>query len=429
MVLGKTVCSEYKIATTYNLKGSTMAIPTTPTTRTHARAVNSKYQNGASIYLSLKDRWNEVLASMPVDQKNSVNTRLKLAIKAFEQKYPNVKSFDDPNFRLCRAIRRKLSRILVDTTIQRQLNVDWVLKIIEHFVAYQAMPVQVYHVPKSQVPGIYGPDDEFFASWDGQHTAIAFWIIATMIFGQDSDTVEIPVVEYDMQNRLECRTTFMSNNGKDGKKLLSPIDFITQQIYAVRLDGVVDTEWVAIEEKQQHLEAVDLFLTDSKFFDDNEAGAIARPGDIAKEDVTPEMVRQFAVYANTVLSVHPRPINTKELPIILGFLRMSSNMDYTDAEVESLAHMCISLFGAEFKEDGVYWDRVGSAYTKWHERYHADMDESLRPGVKLNKDWAQGGTFFWHQLAKSWKDDAGNPMRLPRLNISTSFSPAKKDLF
>jgi hypothetical protein len=406
-----------------------MAIPTTPTSRTHARAVNSKYINGASIYLTLKDRWNEVLASMPVDQKNSVNTRLKLAIKAFERKYPKVKTFDDPNFRLCRAIRRKLSRILVDTTIQRQLNVDWVLSIIEHFTAYQAMPVQVYHVPKSQVPDMYGPDDEFFASWDGQHTAIAFWIIATMIFGQNPDTVEIPVVEYDMQNRLECRMTFLNNNGKDGKKLLTPIDFITQQIYAVRLDGVKDTDWTEVEEKQQHLEAADLFLTDSKFFDDKEAGAITRPGDIASDTVTPEMVRQFAVYAKTVLAVHPRPINTKELPIILGFLRMSNNMDYTDAEVESLAYLCISLFGAEFNEDGPYWDRVGSAYTKWHERYHADMDESLRPGVKLNKDWAQGGTFFWHQLAKSWQDDNGNPMPLPRLNISTSFSPAKKDLF
>jgi hypothetical protein len=406
-----------------------MAIPATPTSRTHARAVNSKYQNGASIYLSLKDRWNEVLASMPLDQKNSVNTRLKLAIKAFEQKYPNVKSFNDPNFRLCRSIQRKLGHILVDTTIQRQLKVDWVLDIIEDFVAYQAMPIQVYHVPKVQVPNIYGPDDEFFASWDGQHTAIAFWIIATMIFGQDPDAVEIPVVEYNMQNRLECRMTFIKNNGKAGKSLLTPIDNITQQIYAVRLDGVTDTDWVAVEQKQQHLEAVDLFLTDSKFFDDKEPGAIARPGDIAKEDVTPEVIRQFAVYANTVLSVYPRPINTKELPIILGFLRMSSNMDYTDREIESLAHLCISLFGAEFKEDGVFWDRVGSAYTKWHTRYHADMDESLRPGVKLNKDWPQGGTFFWHQLAKSWKNDYGHAMRLPRLNISTSFNPAKKDLF
>lgn len=406
-----------------------MAIPTTPTSRTHARAVNSKYQNGASIYLSLKDRWNEVLASMPLDQKNSVNTRLKLAIKAFEQKYPNVKSFNDPNFRLCRSIQRKLGHILVDTTIQRQLKVDWVLDIIEDFVAYQAMPIQVYHVPKAQVPNIYGPDDEFFASWDGQHTAIAFWIIATMIFGQDPDAVEIPVVEYNMQNRLECRMTFIKNNGKEGKSLLTPIDNITQQIYAVRLDGVADTDWVAVEQKQQHLEAVDLFLTDSKFFDDKEPGAIARPGDIAKADYTVEVIRQFAVYANTVLAAYPRPINTKELPIILGFLKMSSNMEYTDSEIESLAHLCVSLFGADFKEDGVFWDRVGSAYTKWHARYHADMDESLRPGVKLNKDWPQGGAFFWHQLIKSWKDVNGQPMRLPRLNISTSFNPAKKDLF
>jgi hypothetical protein len=348
---------------------------------------------------------------------------------AFGRKYSNVKSFNDPNFRLCRAIQLKLSQILVDTTIQRQLNVNWVLSIVEHFVAYQAMPVQVYPVPKSQVPSTYGPADDFFASWDGQHTAMAFWIIATMIFKQDPDTVEIPAVEYDMQSRLECRITFLKNNGKEGKKLLTPIDHITQQIYAVRLDGVTNPDWVAIEEKQQHLEAADLFLTDSKFFDDKEAGAITRPGDISSDTITPEMVRQFTVYARTVLAAHSRPIDAKELPIILRFLRMSSNMEYTDSEIESLAYLCISLFGAEFNENGPYWDRVGSAYTKWHTRYYSNMDETLRPGVKLNKDWAQGGTFFWHQLAKSWQDNDGNSMRLPRLNISTSFSPVKRDLF
>ena len=279
------------------------------------------------------------------------------------------------------------------------------------------------------VPIAYGPDDNFFASWDGQHTAVAFWLIATAVFGEDPDTVEIPVVEYDMRHRLECRMTFLNNNGKNGKMLLTPIDNITQQIYAVRLDGVDDDEWKDVEEKQQYLEAADLFLTDDKFGDEKEPGAITRPGDLASDKFSPEDVRQFTTYAKVVLADNPRAIDTKEMPIILGFLRMANAMNYTDAEIESLAYLCISLFGADFNSNGEFWDRVGSAYTKWHKRFHSDIDESLRPEVRLNKDWPQGGTFFWHQLAKSWKDEHGNPMRLPRLNISTSFSPAKKDLF
>jgi|GEM_PF-2558028 len=411
-----------------------MAIPTTPTMRSYARTINTRYHNSASNYVSLKDRWNETLASMPSAEKHAVNSRLNLAIGAFEQRYPKVKSFDDPNFRLCRALKGKLSYALVDTTIQRHLKVNFILEIIRNFVAYQAMPIQIYDVPSTEVPKKYyyvdkNNNNNYFASWDGQHTAIAFWIIATMIFKQNSDNVEIPVVEYDMRNRLECRTTFLRNNGKEGKNLLTPIDYITQKIYAVRLDGVKDPEWTQIEQKQQHLEAVDLFLTDSKFYDDDQPGAITRPGDIARDDVPVETVRQFAVYANKVLEAYPRPINTKELPVILHFLKMSSGMEYTDSEIESLATLCMAKFDADFNEDGKFWDKVGSAYIKWHTKHHADIEESLRPTPKLNKDVPQGATFFWHQLAKSWKDANGNAMRLPRLNISTSFNPATNDLF
>lgn len=406
-------------------------IPNTPAVRPHARSVNLKYTKQSSIYLTLQDLWNQVLSEMDVSQKNSVITRLNLAIRQFQKKYPKVTGFNDPNFRICRSISRKLSRLLIDITIQRKLNVDWVIKIIEHFVAYQAMPVQVYAVPVQDVPQKYGPSDDWWASWDGQHTAVAFWIISTMIFKQNPEDVEIPVVEYDMQGRLECRMTFLKNNSSENKKLLTPIDFITQQIYAVRLDGVTDTDWRRIEEKQRYLEAVDLFMTDKKFFDDGLPGAITRPGDIADEKISPELIRQFTVYANVVLAATPRPINTKELPIVLGFLKMAegSNITYTDSEIESLAYLCIDLFGADFDEAGIYWEQVGKAYTKWHEHYHKDMDETLRPGIKLNKDWAQGGTFFWYQLRESWKDNEGNKMRLPRLNIQTSFTPFDKDLF
>jgi hypothetical protein len=36
---------------------------------------------------------------------------------------------------------------------------------------------------------------------------------------------------------------------------------------------------------------------------------------------------------------------------------------------------------------------------------------------------------MWHQLKKSWKDAEGNAMRMPQLNIQTSFYPNKKDLW
>ena len=89
----------------------------------------------------------------------------------------------------------------------------------------------------------------------------------------------------------------------------------------------------------------------------------------------------------------------------------------------------MNFFDADFDDSGPFWNRVCNAYIHWHEKYHEDMDEELRPGIKLNKDWSQGGTFFWHQLKKSWLDLDGNPMQMPKLNISTSFRPQARDLW
>jgi hypothetical protein len=259
---------------------------------------------------------------------------------------------------------------------------------------------------------------------------MALYLIGTIAFGLKSDDIEVPTAEYSFADRVECRRTFMANNSRDGRKILDPIDIISQQIFAVRLDQAQDPDWLAINDKQTVLENHDLFMTHAKFHDDDEPGAITRPGDLCDEKYTLEVVRQFAVYATEVLNSNPRAIDTKELPIIMGFLKMATGGDvkYSDDDVRSLAQLCWDLFEADFAEDGEFWKRVNAAYINWHEDYHADMDEALRPGVKLNKDWAQGGTYFWHLLKKHWVDAQGQSMPIPKLNISTSFRPKDKDL-
>lgn len=393
--------------------------------RKHAQQVNARFNNQKANYVTWIDRWNQTLAQFPVTQANQIRSRLNAAIKKFNRRYTGITSFTDPKFRLCKAITKKLTDILIDTTIQRHLDVDWVISIIENFTSYQAQPLQVYQAKIGDMA------EEEWACWEGQHTGMALYLIGTLAFGMDPDDIEVPTAEYDFANRLECRLTFMANNGPLGRKILEPIDHIIQKIYAVRLDGVTLPDWEAINEKQKCLESADLFMTAKKFHDHHEAGAITRPGDLCDEKYSIEVVRKFTVYAEAVLATNPRAIDTKELPIIMGFLNMAeqSNIDYTDDQIRSLAYLCINQFGANFHEDGPFWDQVGTAYTRWHDTYHADMDDSLKPGVKLNKDWAQGGTFFWHQLKKSWIDDAGDPMPMPKLNISTAFRPQERDLW
>lgn len=399
--------------------------------RQYARDVNARYTNNAANYVTPKERFNSVLAGLPVTVKHHTTSRLTHAIREFQRRYPTIKDFNDPAFRICKAIPVPLAHTCIDTTIQRLLDIDWVIDILEGFTSYQAMPIQMYRVKVEDLPEGWPADVEYWAAWDGQHTLIAFWLISVMIFQQDPSKVMIPMVEYDMQNRMECRITFMKGNSKEGKKNMDPIDLAMQKIYACKLDGVMDPAWKAVEHKHDVLAAHDLFMTASKFYDHQEPGAVTRPGDIVDDKFSVDVVRQFAVYADHVLQQQPRPIDTKELPIVMGFLRMAAqnNLNYSDDEVRSLADLCIDLFDANFHENGPFWAQVCQAYINWHTFFYADMDELLRPGIKLNKDWAQGGTFMWYQLKKSWKDQNGKSMRMPQLNIQTPFRPGTRDLW
>ena len=397
--------------------------------QSYADRVNSKFANRKSHYVDLKQRWNDTLAQFSVNIQNTIRSALNSAIMVFENRYTGINSFTDPRFKLCRAERARLSDIIIDVTMQRQLNVSWVIDIVRNFKPWQAMPIQVYtptHDIEELRPG------ELYASWDGQHTAMAFYVIAVMIMKLDPKDVWVPVAIYDVGSKAEIRANFIHGNTEAGQKLLDPIDVATQMIYGVRVDGAVDPLWRQVEEKQTYLENAGLFLTDEKFGDDNEVGAITRVKDITSPKVPVDVVRQFATYAKTIIGLQPRAINTKEAPILLGFFQMAhtDGIVYTDEEVESLAMLCYNLFGADFDSKGRFWNMLERAYFVWWDSHYANVAEELRPArPRMNKDWIQGGTFFWHQLKKSWQNDAGLPMTLPRLNIQTQFVPAKEDLF
>lgn len=410
---------------------SNTQLAVTPAQPSYATQVNQKYSSTVSHFQDLKARWNATISLYNPNTVNTINSLLKMRINGWIKAHPQVKSFKD--MPLCRAQTARLSDILIDETMQRQLNISWVLEIIENWRAWQAMPIQVYTVAADASPELtYLGQDQLYASWDGQHTAMAFYVIAVFILGLNPKDIEIPVVIYDVKTKAEIRNNFIQSNSDGGKKLLDKIDIFQQMVFGVRVDGATYPEWIDVEQKQQYLEAADLFLTDKKFGDAEQIGAISRVQEIVDHKVKPEIVRQFCVYARTVLDFNPRAINTKEAPIILGFLKMatSDNIHYTDEEIQSLGLLCYNLFGADFDEAGPFWAKLETAYINWWEGFYVNTDEDVRPDrPRMNKDWPQGGAFFWHLLRKNWKNEAGMRMHLPKLNIQTPFLPSPQDLF
>lgn len=397
----------------------------------YAHQKNSQYNNSKSFYLDLKNRFNQTLLSYPNNTQAWFRSQLSYAIKTFQARFPQYKKFSD--MPLCLARQATLDQILIDITMQRQLELTWPTKIITDFRPSQVQAIKVYQVVGDEINNRYHNNkNTYYASWDGQHTAIVLWILATMVFNENPADVVVPIVIHDVKSKAEIRENFVNCNTERGNKLLDPIDICQQQIYGVRIDGCKEPDWVQVELKQKHLEDAGLFLTDQKFGDTDQIGAISRVEDIMNPKFSAEQVRQFCVYAQHVLGFVPRAINTKEAPIILGFLKMAANdnITYTDDEIVSLAALCMDLFQADFDARGVFWQRAENAYLNWWNQNHGSQNWANSPSrPRFNKDWTNGGTFFWYQLAKRWQDHNQKPMRLPKLNISSGFLPSKKDLF
>jgi len=393
------------------------------TTPTHADLINGRYNIKTSQFVDLVTRLNDTVASLSPQAQRNWNSGLANAIKAFKKNHPGVVDFSDrQRFRLCLAQEISLNDIVIDATMQREPDLNWIIKIITNFRAYQAMAIQVFKTP-----------DGKWGAWDSQHTALSLYLIAVHALNLDPSTVTVPANIYDISNRGQIRGVFISNNttsGKNaGKKPLDLIDSVRQMIYGVKVDGVTDPEWVDMANKQDYLAAAGLFMTAEKFGDADRPGAISRVDEI--KEVSPEVVRQFAVYGKFIVDSQNRAINTKEIPIIIEFLNMCERdqIVYSDDEIRDMALHLINLFGANFDARGTYWDQVYQAHLNAYNAAHQGLPKHLWPEAPKNlKNVPLGTTFFWHQLRQTWAANKPASFKFPKSAFNV-FVPAAGDLF
>lgn len=389
--------------------------------QSYAAQQNAQYNHTGSKHVDLSQRFNDTISALEPMKAAGVRSQLKNAIKIFLKNNPHLKCFED--LQLCVARLTPMSDILIDITIQRILNLTWVIEIIKNFREPQADPIKIYEIQAGGDLAKFHPvGTKLFASWDAQHTAIVYWIIAVMVFNQDPRKVEVPTVLYKIKNRSDIRENFVNGNSDIGKLRLDSIDLFRQMVLGVRLDGNTNPTWREAELKQQYLEQAGLFVTAEKFGDTHMPGAISRMAEIDK--YTSDVIRKFCLYTSTI--PNPRPIVSQEIEILCAWFNMAKEdgIDYTDDEVVSLGDHLHELFGADFYENSQFWIKVRTAYDNWWAKHYAQVPASHRPkNTKMSKNWNTGGTFLWHQLNKTWGQ------RVPKLNSSTPFIPAQKDLY
>ena len=171
----------------------------------YANKVNQKYSESKSNFVTLQQRFTSGLNTLFEKQLLGV-------IEEFKRRHKKLTKFADMH--LCEAIMVPMDKILIDTTMQRAVNFVHILKILVNFKETMVMAIQVYEDPAR--PGYY-------IAWDGQHTAVALYIIATKVFGERVAKLMVPIVKYNVSMRAEIRRNFLSLNGDD-KEQLEPVD-------------------------------------------------------------------------------------------------------------------------------------------------------------------------------------------------------------
>jgi hypothetical protein len=150
------------------------------TGKTYAQIKNAQYSSTKSNVRTIKQRWDETYNKLPAYYQHLIDSQLESAKAEFRRRNPNIKKFKD--LALAEAKEAFMTAVNVDGTMQRQLDIMWVLKIINQFMATLVVPIQVYRP---------NPDKDEFLAWDGQHTLVALWLIATHIFEENPENIDL----------------------------------------------------------------------------------------------------------------------------------------------------------------------------------------------------------------------------------------------
>ncbi len=370
----------------------------------YAALINAQRNINAGNILTIKQRWDETFNAATLSQQTMFKHLLAAAKAEFRRRNPKLKKFTEIN--LVQAQSLYLTDIYIDTTMQRDLTIEWVLTMLNSFVQTMVVPIQVY---KDSVTGQYH-------AWDGQHTVILLWLIATDLFGQDPATIQIPVNIYSSTTKAEIRNNFIQHNGGKGKLPLDLIDTFLQKVYGVRIDGSKDPDWIEAEKKQQQLEKHNLFVTAAKFNNTDMPGAITRLPEINK--LSPVAVGWLCQYLSKV-GCDARPADEKEMVMMGMFFDRcyKAKIKVTDTYIDDLANVALMLWGADFDKNGAFWAKADTAYKNWHASLNVDND------ARFNKQPVHGMPFLMAQLRKSF------PRPIPNIITGSEFAPDAGDLF
>jgi len=257
----------------------TLQIVSDSDTISYADSVNDKFQTSEDTIVSLVDRFTDAFINedpeLPAFLRDQIGTE-------FRNRHPQYSKFEDMYTDMVQIpmdpkMRLTLGDMLINTVIQRKVDIDWLIAIMGKFDPFFVNSIRVY-------PIVDGQDGQAaHAIWDGQHTSFVLMCIALYAFGmsvEDALKLEVPTAIHPNHNIAKLRQRFIGVHDNTMTKPLDKIDLFMQYVYAVRHNDDSDPWSIRFAEIQTALEKFGCFFTHEKFSDTKEAGAVSRPSEI-----------------------------------------------------------------------------------------------------------------------------------------------------
>lgn len=389
----------YTPATTFN----PVAVPQTASS-SYAVTVNAKLHPTTNDIVTIEKRLNELLKANPSFRRDMQNN-----VAFFKSKYKNVKSWND--LRLPKSLMISLDQLFIDTTKQRDVNFGHVMNIVSKFNRLVVQALCVYPTITQEAtedtPATHNEDE--INIWDGQHTALALFIIARYALGiEDLSEVMVPVTMYHPDKNIDIRRAFIELNG--GAR--SPFDYVDhfhQHVLAYRVDGCLDYKMAHL--KQEALESVGMFATHKKFNNIKQPGAFSNLSDFEEDRNSINVHRGFAQWvlatcggANQVT----RPSKGIESYQVYNFLNLceKQKIDFTANNFQYIRDVVAALdlaYGGNFTPEA-----LNSRARMSHDKYWTATTGTPLHGVDYDRK--TGDVCFMLAQLKHWMPDQPVPI-------------------
>lgn len=349
-----------------------------PSATFYADKVNQQFHKSVSQYVSIPQRLKQTIGNSSYYQ-----SIVEDSVQEYKRRNPNVTKWWD--LVLCGALTTTLDKIVIDITLQRMLVLFHATGILDRFQQLRVMPISVYEDPLA--PGQY-------VCWDGQHTAVALYLLATAI-KEDISKCEVPIVIYKSNLKSEMRLNFMELNGP-AKRPLDQIDKYHQMVFGVRTDGTQLPEWTLAEQKQQALEGAKMFATHEKFGDTDEPGALTRLDELMNYRYDLSVTEHFCKYFVAICR-SSRPVQPKECWLMYEFFRQCQieGINVDDAYIRDVATSLKLAFGGDMDSIALF-SQARLAYREHYERVNGQALGIRYPEVPI------GLTFLIAQIGKNF---------------------------